>query len=654
IVRSLLDLLATVPADDTHLRYVVRKSIRDQLRVGQVFDLLVKENLNARDQNVLTDVALGVTNAAAATFLLRQLPELSRAKNPQPPIADILKHAARYAPGEELDRLADFAGRRLPAAPGLEQRLELERQFALFKSIDDGLQQRGLARPEAIRVWGTNLVWTFFSALDGGQPWSALPHEAGPAVALWDLETRRDADGRTRQLISSLPHGESQTGILCSPEFPLPPRLSFWLCGHDGFPDQPPKRANLVRLRLVPERGVNAAPLGDVLASAPVPRHDVARRVTWELPAHAGQGVVLEAVDGDTGAAYAWLAFGDFEPALPQLRPAEFAPRRLRDGFAAAADAAVRLQMRETAPVLARFATPAAGSAAAQLDGETLGAMARAFVALAADQAVPALARALTAGQGPAAYREGLADLLASQNSPAAQAAVLAAMKTLPLAAQEKVAITLASAKFSAETLLGGIESGAIAPRVLHRHSVINRLKASQPRDWEARVRKLTASLAPQDEARDRLIASRRAGYDPAKADPVQGSRLFVTHCAACHQIDGRGGLVGPQLNGIGQRGLERLVEDVLDPNRNVDHAFRTTLLELKDGELTSGLFRREEGELVVLADSTGRELSVAKKDIAARSLSGTSLMPENFGELLSAEDFNHLMAFLLAQRVRP
>ena len=124
--------------------------------------------------------------------------------------------------------------------------------------------------------------------------------------------------------------------------------------------------------------------------------------------------------------------------------------------------------------------------------------------------------------------------------------------------------------------------------------------------------------------------------------------------CIACHKIGDEGALIGPQLDGIGQRGLERLCEDILDPNRNVDGSFRTTLLVLKDGEVTSGLFRREEGELVVLAESTGKEIGVAKKDIAERRQSETSLMPENFGELLTQEDFNNLMTYLLSKKAQP
>jgi putative heme-binding domain-containing protein len=121
-----------------------------------------------------------------------------------------------------------------------------------------------------------------------------------------------------------------------------------------------------------------------------------------------------------------------------------------------------------------------------------------------------------------------------------------------------------------------------------------------------------------------------------------------------CHQVGGQGGLVGPQLDGIGARGVERLCEDILDPNRAVDHAFRTTLLVLKDNDIVSGLFRREEGQTVVLADSTGKEIRVQKNQVAERKESDTSLMPDNFGELLTTEDFNDLLAYLLSNSAKP
>lgn len=154
------------------------------------------------------------------------------------------------------------------------------------------------------------------------------------------------------------------------------------------------------------------------------------------------------------------------------------------------------------------------------------------------------------------------------------------------------------------------------------------------------------------DEARGKLIAARMDAFRAAPvADPAEGRRVFDANCAACHQLEGKGGLVGPQLTGIGVRGVERLCEDVLDPNRNVDRAFRQTVVVLKDGDVQSGLFRREEGDLLVFADGTGKEFSLKKADVAERKESDLSLMPENLGETIPAAQFNQLLAYLLSQR---
>ena len=117
-----------------------------------------------------------------------------------------------------------------------------------------------------------------------------------------------------------------------------------------------------------------------------------------------------------------------------------------------------------------------------------------------------------------------------------------------------------------------------------------------------------------------------------------------------CHSIDGQGATIGPQLDGAGNRGAERLIEDILDPSRNVDPAFRVTLLTLKNGEVESGLIRREEGETVVVADVTGKERSIPKSEIASRRESTLSLMPDNLSDVIKPEDFNHLLAFLLTK----
>jgi len=188
----------------------------------------------------------------------------------------------------------------------------------------------------------------------------------------------------------------------------------------------------------------------------------------------------------------------------------------------------------------------------------------------------------------------------------------------------------------------------------LLERSVKDKLLASNPANVNERLAQLTRNVAPPSGELQKLIDQRRAAFEPQQASAARGEKVFTLNCRPCHQMDGTGSVVGPQLDGVGGRGLERLLEDVLDPNRNVDPAFHNTLVSLRNGEVVSGLFRREEGEAIVLADGAGKEVSIPTKDVVERRASQTSLMPENFGEVISPQDFNDLMAFLLAHGPKP
>jgi putative heme-binding domain-containing protein len=128
-----------------------------------------------------------------------------------------------------------------------------------------------------------------------------------------------------------------------------------------------------------------------------------------------------------------------------------------------------------------------------------------------------------------------------------------------------------------------------------------------------------------------------------------KGKAVFQKQCASCHQLAGQGARIGPQLDGVGIRGAERLLEDILDPSRNVDQAFRTTVLSLKDGKVVSGLLLREEGKTLVLADATGKEVRVDGDQVEERSASPLSPMPANLLDQVGKEDLAQLIGFLLA-----
>src|SRR5439155_19652527 len=128
--------------------------------------------------------------------------------------------------------------------------------------------------------------------------------------------------------------------------------------------------------------------------------------------------------------------------------------------------------------------------------------------------------------------------------------------------------------------------------QVLGDRAVLDRLVAAKLPQFDERFTKLTNGLASVSGELQKLIDARRAGFDREQASAELGRAVFEKTCALCHQIDGKGAVVGPQLDGIGNRGLERLCEDVLDPNRNVDPSFRYSIITLKDDTTITGLQR--------------------------------------------------------------
>jgi putative heme-binding domain-containing protein len=250
----------------------------------------------------------------------------------------------------------------------------------------------------------------------------------------------------------------------------------------------------------------------------------------------------------------------------------------------------------------------------------------------------------------PMNLRRQVTQILARLNHAEARAQLLAALPTAPAVLQTDIAAGLAGTKEGAEKLLETVASGKASARLLLERAVDLRLKESKLPGLGERVASLTRGLPPAEQRINDLINQRREGYlkEPRRAD--LGKQIFAKHCANCHQIANEGAKIGPQLDGIGIRGLERLLEDTLDPNRNVDQAFRTTVLNLKNGQVVSGLFLKEEGEVLVLADNMGKEVRVPKKTVDERTTSQLSPMPADFEKAMPEADFYNLLAYLLAQ----
>ena len=265
--------------------------------------------------------------------------------------------------------------------------------------------------------------------------------------------------------------------------------------------------------------------------------------------------------------------------------------------------------------------------------------------------AVADLASIVTDARSPIELREQAATALNGTGRDEAREALLGALPTAPGRLQTSIAIALASTAPGAEALLGAVGQGKASARLLQERSVEVRLSLLNLPGFRDRLALLLKGLPPADRKLQASIDARRSAFASARPDLEAGSALFQKHCAACHQLEGKGARIGPQLDGIGVRGVDRLLEDVLDPNRNVDQAFRTTSLALDGGQVVSGLLLREEGEVLVLADSQGKEVRVPKTSVEERTTSQLSPMPANLSDQVNESEFVHLLGYLLSKR---
>jgi putative heme-binding domain-containing protein len=253
----------------------------------------------------------------------------------------------------------------------------------------------------------------------------------------------------------------------------------------------------------------------------------------------------------------------------------------------------------------------------------------------------------------PDPLRESLTKLVEAPDTEAVSRWLAEAMRSSPAAVQRRIAAALASSRQGGELLLAWMDRGIASTRLLADRQLLERLQQTLGPERLEQLTGLVNRLPDLQGQIEQLIEQRRQAVLRGAGDVGRGAAVFRRVCAACHQINGQGAVVGPQLDGVGQRGLARLLEDLLDPHRNVDVAFRTVTLQLADGRVLVALPRGERGALRVFVDQEGKEFTAGPDEIEQERSSALSLMPENVAAGLPESDFVDLVAFLLQQRAR-
>jgi len=263
-----------------------------------------------------------------------------------------------------------------------------------------------------------------------------------------------------------------------------------------------------------------------------------------------------------------------------------------------------------------------------------------ALVALAASREPDAVQREAVRGIVACGAPQALVELLrvAADLEPGVRSAAVAAMLDRPAAIPP---------------LLAALDSGSIPAGAIPLERRKPLLESPDLAIRETSLRlwgDAATSLAPE-ELSTLTAAVRRGGDQP------RGREVFARHCANCHRTAAPGAepighVVGPDLAEAADRAIERLLLDVVEPNRSVEGRYEATVVVTDEGVVLEGILAANTPESIVLIRPGGERTQLPRERIESVRGTGRSLMPEGFGRLIPAADFADLLAFLRQGRV--
>jgi quinoprotein glucose dehydrogenase len=274
----------------------------------------------------------------------------------------------------------------------------------------------------------------------------------------------------------------------------------------------------------------------------------------------------------------------------------------------------------------------------------------------------------------PASRAKALVSLLAS--NPAAAVEVAARLREDPQPAVRIAARRVRATRLPAEQVVPELEAAVSSTDLAERQAAVSLLAdMDAPAGVEA-VKSLAAKLDsggldPTIHLEVREAAQKRLGREVAAApasggsedmvaawsdaleggDVVRGRELFFTKgevsCVRCHRAEGKGGDVGPGLDGIAAtKQRSYLLESIVAPNATVAEAYRTTVILTDEGQTVAGILLSEDADTVKLKTADGTIKNVAVASIDERT-SGPSSMPADLAGKLTRRELRDLIAWL-------
>jgi cytochrome c oxidase cbb3-type subunit III len=139
---------------------------------------------------------------------------------------------------------------------------------------------------------------------------------------------------------------------------------------------------------------------------------------------------------------------------------------------------------------------------------------------------------------------------------------------------------------------------------------------------------------------------------DPPRGNAEKGQKIFATMCVSCHQVNGAGGRLGPDLSRIGSaRSREMIVRRIRGSVEGFNQGYEPVTLTPQTGPPISGVKKNEDLFSVQIMDTGERIQGYEKDKMKAVQNNTRSAMPVFSSNRLSDSDLDDVLRYLQTMR---
>ncbi len=153
-----------------------------------------------------------------------------------------------------------------------------------------------------------------------------------------------------------------------------------------------------------------------------------------------------------------------------------------------------------------------------------------------------------------------------------------------------------------------------------------------------------SSNIGNRQEILERYQASRSMA-----GDKVRGKQIFAKSCSACHRLESVGFELAPNIAAYKFRGAEAILQNVIEPNREVNPQYVNYTVLTNDERIVTGMISNESEASVTLVKGENVSEMVARADISEMKSSKLSLMPEGLESQIDMQSMADLIAYILS-----